>query len=143
MKPDIEQYFAALHARRHTARKLRYRSVAESDWTPQPAQCHANVDHMVRSHPALKAVRGWLIRATDGNEGRNYAAHSVIEDHGELFDITLQSQEECDHYPFIEHVGPEDEFWTVVTICCEKWYPIPDLQAALSEGADGGFEDGY
>lgn len=141
MTPELERYFAALHARSHTARKLGYCAVSNPNWTPQPNHCHENVDYWVKAHPEAKAVRGWLIRATDGMGGYNYAAHSVIEEGGELFEITPG----CEGYPFVEHPGTEKEFLTARTGRSEQWYPPPtyDPSEESDESNDNHFDGGY
>jgi hypothetical protein len=105
MAPDLERYFAALHARRGTARKLRYRDVSTTGWIPKPNCCHANVDYYVCGHPELQAVRGWLIRDQSEDGACNYVAHSAFTDGRETYDITLGDQKECNKYTFIEHFG--------------------------------------
>lgn len=127
MTHDLESYFSALHSRRDTARPMKHRAVSTPEWTPAPAKCHANVNRLVSSDPRLTAVRGWIIISESESGACYYAAHSVIEEGGELIDITLADQAECDRYRFVEHIGLEDEFWAVEQICRVVWYPYPVL----------------
>jgi hypothetical protein len=39
-----------------------------------------------------------------------YEAHSVIEENGVLYDITLREDVACELIPFLRHIGTEEEF---------------------------------
>lgn len=136
--PDLETYFAALHSRQNEARIMKHRVVSAPGWTPKPNCCHPNIAYCVELNPQLKPVHGWMIRARGWGDSCNYVAHSVFEEGGELYDITLAGQAECDLYPFIRHVGTEAEFCAVKQVRCELWYPpcAPDLSDADDEPDD-------
>jgi len=138
MTPDLESYFAAVHARRDMARSLRHHDVSATGWAPKANCCHANVDYYVCGHPELRAVRGWLIRARSEDGTINYVAHSVFTDGNDLYDITLGDQSECSRYPFIEHTGSEVEFLAVRLLRCDPSYPFPILN--LTEPVADGYE---
>ena len=132
--PCNEDYFAALYSRRSTARPMKHRAVATAEWSPKRNQCHKNVDYCVSLYPHLKAIRGWMIVPED-ECGRCWLdAHSVIEDEGELYDITLSGQAECDCKEFLQHVGDPQEFWAVVKHCSQTSYPFPTDEETRSIG---------
>lgn len=54
-----------------------------------------------------------MIISEDANGRCWFEAHSVIEDQGELFEITLPDQTVCDLVRFLPHNGPEAEFWDI------------------------------
>jgi len=110
---NIETYFQSLYARRHSAARIRHRSVSIGDWVPERNRCHANVDHFVKLNQCSKAVRGWMIISEDANGRCWFEAHSVIEEQGELLDITLPDQAACNLIRFLRHVGTEEEFWKI------------------------------
>jgi hypothetical protein len=73
-----EEYAAEVVARIRDAVTVPVKPVVTGDWTPQPNDCHNNVDAWVRANPGLTAVRGWVI---DSN--CTLAAHSVVRDANE------------------------------------------------------------
>ncbi|MFM0072596.1 hypothetical protein PQQ86_15680 [Paraburkholderia sediminicola] len=80
-------------------------------WTPTLGACHENVRRWVESHPAHKAVRGWLdVSFLALPPARRFTAHSVVADeHGDLFDVTLGASDPgC---TFIRHPGSDEDFF--------------------------------
>lgn len=73
--------------------------------------------------------------------GYNYAAHSVIKEGGQLFDITPG----CDGYRFVEHIGTEQEFLAARAGRNEQWYPIPtyDPAADSEQSNEKDIDSGY
>ena len=112
------------------------------DWTPTRACCHANVDFRVKRNPHLRPVRGWMTVSQDESGRGIFAAHSVIDDGGELYDITLSDQAECDLYRFLEHLGTGEEFWAVEGIRRVTEYPFFESEDVDSRGAEDDIEDG-
>jgi hypothetical protein len=92
MNSETEAYFAASHARRHEARSMQYRTVATKDWKPEASHCHSNVNHRISLNPNLGAVCGWMVIGEDADGCCRFQAHSVIDDAGELYDITLPDE---------------------------------------------------
>ena len=112
-----------------------------SNWKPERAKCHANVDEWVARNPGLKAVRGWLIVGGEICGPCQYAAHSVIEEDGEFYDITLGNQRECDAYPFLKHIGIEDEFWEVEQNHRQVFWPRMTTEEAIAAAAEAEIYD--
>jgi hypothetical protein len=111
---NVDAYFAALHARRYMGEWMLHRKVSRDGWSPKASQCHENVNHWVSLNPALKAVRGWMI-VSENESGRcRYEAHSVIEDVGRLYDITLRDQSACKGIRFTRHRGSSEKFLIVL-----------------------------
>jgi hypothetical protein len=95
-----EEYEADIAGRVSRAVKVPFRRVAAGDWTPQPNDCHHNVDTWVKANVGLTAVRGWVVESVG-----SVTAHSVVRDHdGQLFDIT-PFRDETLRLGFIEHHG--------------------------------------
>jgi hypothetical protein len=86
----------------------------------------------IARNPGLKAVRGWLIIGGEVCGLCQYAAHSVIREDGEFYDITLDDQRECDAYPFLEHIGTEDEFWEVERNHKQVFWPRTTTEEAVA-----------
>jgi hypothetical protein len=55
---------------------------------------------MVSHNPSVKPLRGWMVTRTDEAGRCLYEAHSVIEDDGVLYDITLREDVDCERIPF-------------------------------------------
>lgn len=81
---------AELHAHLGSARTVRYVRRESRSFTPQPHDCHENVDQWCALHPQCAPVRGWLV--FDYPLARypvvRFQAHSVVEENGRLLDIT-------------------------------------------------------
>jgi hypothetical protein len=107
---EVEGYFASLQSRLHQAEHMTRRKVGFEGWTPEPAKCHENVDFWVSHNPSLKPVRGWILSQGVVAGRCLYEAHSVIEEEGVLYDITLREDVACERVPFLRHVGTEEEF---------------------------------
>jgi hypothetical protein len=84
----------------------------------------------------LKAVRGWIIGDEDMNGRRLFEAHSVIEDAGELHDITLPDQATCNTVDFLRHIGSDREFFAVEKTCRQTEYPFLRPEDMDHRGAD-------
>ena len=137
MCSEHEGYFAELYARRGTAKPMQHRKVVIDGSIPERGDCHENVKSLIRSNPRLKVVHGWMIVSEDESGSCLLDAHSVIEDAGELYDITLPDQSACDPIRFIRHIGTEEEFWTVESVCFQTVYPFPkDLDKSGAEDDD-------
>jgi len=104
MTPEIRDYFTSLckRAGADTAVPVSFVSVSDVGWVPSARACHANADRWASLKPARKVVRGWLIGATDGAGGYLFIAHSVVEECGELHDITP-----ADSFPDVVPLKPE------------------------------------
>jgi hypothetical protein len=122
---DMEGYFAALHARRYRGEWMLHRKVSRDGWSPVTAGCHENVNHWVSLNPELKAVCGWMIVSEDESGQCRYEAHSVIEDAGRLYDITLRDQSACDGIRFLRHNGTAEEFSAVLQCNCRSHFIYP------------------
>jgi hypothetical protein len=85
--PEIEIYFASLCSRIGEAVDVPFVRVSRGYWEPAQSYCHKNVDSWVEGNANLRAVRGWLTGGDD-NGTYTFIAHSVVEDRGNLFDIT-------------------------------------------------------
>lgn len=107
------RYFNLFHSRRDTAERMLHRKVSFPGWSPEQSNCHKNVTHWVRLNPHLKAVRGWTIPSGAVSGRIRYEAHSVVEDAGKLYDITLPNQSECDVLRFLRHLRADEEFWNI------------------------------
>lgn len=133
-------YLKALYERRHTASPMKYRCVQTEDWKPERSRCHPNVDYWVSLHPDLNPVRGWMISSEDGDGRCLFVAHSVVGDAGELYDITLSGQEECNLNPFLRHLGTEEEFKVIRERHPQIVYPEPTpddmMNAGISDDGD-------
>jgi hypothetical protein len=128
MRTDVDNYFASLHSRRHAGKKMEHRKVSIRDWSPVPGQCHANVDFWVNHHPQLKAIRGWMIISEDDLGHCWFEAHSVIEEAGQFYDITLQDQTTCNQIRFLPHIGTPEQFWDIERNYRQTVYPQPALE---------------
>lgn len=123
MAPDQNEYFRQLYDRLGTALKVPFREVSFGEWKPAPNKCHDNVDYWVRHHPGCRAVRGWIFWPA-GGEGRNrFLAHSMVEDEGDLFDITPMDRNARESLLFLRHFGSDAEFDPMKTDCAHVLYP--------------------
>jgi hypothetical protein len=112
---DVLEIAKSVIARRSEAVFVPFRSVGMSedgkpDWRPRPKYCHDNVAAWVYRSPLDKHARGYVIcdlRAIIGVW--QVQAHSVVElEDGTLIDITPSGASQL--YPFVRHVGSEEEF---------------------------------
>ena len=129
--PDPGSYFIYLYPRIERAELVRLdQNVRIGDWTPLPKVCHENVDRWCADKLGRLAVRGWLRGATGGMGSYLLISHSVVEEHGELYDITPE-----DGTPigpptprwFIRHPGPKETFdsWAKQPQFSSRWVHRP------------------
>lgn len=79
------------------------------EWKPDLGKCHENVDRWVLTHDGCTAIRGWLDISNEAiPPNRRFAAHSVVFDGTELFDITLGNNKP--RHQFVRHPGTDDDF---------------------------------
>lgn len=107
---EVESYLTSLQSRLHQAQHMTRRKIGFEGWNPEPAKCHENVDFWVRLNPNIKPVRGWMLSQGVVAGRCLYEAHSVIEEDGVLYDITLREDVACELIPFLRHVCTEEEF---------------------------------
>jgi hypothetical protein len=110
---DIDSYLKSLGARLGERVEVPFKSVSISEWRPMPRCCHANVDCWVSGQTGRKALRGWLIDGTDGLDGFLVVAHSVVDECGELYDITPRDGSPLNPNErrwFLRHNGTTEEF---------------------------------
>jgi hypothetical protein len=101
----------ALLARRHQRVILRRADAKIGQWRPRPHYCFENVDYWVRCSPQCKRVDGFVYfdYRRWGLGFVRFVPHAVVEvEDGTLVDITPHGA--SDDYPFIRHVGTEEEF---------------------------------
>jgi hypothetical protein len=123
MASDYE-YFRRLYDRVSEAVKVPFRAVHLDGCEPAPNKCHENVDHWVKHRQDSKAVRGWIFWPPDENRRCRFMAHSVVEEEGELFDITpIDRNTPSETLLFFRHSGTEAEFEPMKTACAEVVYP--------------------
>ncbi|HEX4020420.1 MAG TPA: hypothetical protein VHX63_04685 [Acidobacteriaceae bacterium] len=120
---SAEDYFASLHSRLHEAEHMQRRKVESEGWKPEPAKCHENVDFWVSLNPNIKAVRGWMVLPMGIDGQCMYDAHSVIEEDGVLYDITLREDAAGEYIPFLRHIGTDEEFSKLIANHSQKIYP--------------------
>jgi hypothetical protein len=89
MAPETVRYFTSLCERAAaSAVRVSFCAVRDGKWEPKSKECHDNADYWECVRPGARAVRGWLIGGADLAGGYIFVAHSVVEEDGELFDIT-------------------------------------------------------
>ena len=107
---EVNDYAAALYARRNEAAVVPPATVDVKDWEPAPKECHQNVTDFCESFPDHKPISGWLL--LDPGDGAAYVtflAHSVVEAaDGRLHDITPNPTGRV--YPFIRALENRAEF---------------------------------
>ena len=148
MLGDYDAYFRKLLERVNLAVKVPFREVRLNGWEPKISDCHANVDHWVQHHPETTAVRGWLIWGS--NEAGQYRiiAHSVLDESGDLVDITpIDQNTPRDGLLFLRHLEKEEDFSAMKISCSEVLYPPISFEewqvsqlAALEEATDLEYE---
>jgi hypothetical protein len=100
-----EEYEKDIATRVHEAVLVPFRKVALDCWTPEPNDCHNNVNAWIEANTGLAAVRGWIVESIG-----SLTAHSVIRDiDGQLFDIT-PFYDETLRLAFVEHYGDDATF---------------------------------
>lgn len=106
----------------------------EDDWSPKPNYCHDNVAAWVSRCPQHKHLRGYVIvdlRAALGVW--RVQAHSVVElEDGSLIDITPSGVSQL--YPFVRHVGTDEEFAGMACAMCVDVKPSRLLKKSLVLG---------
>jgi hypothetical protein len=115
MTPEIRSYFVSLCARadNDAAIVVPLVRVRDGDWEPKSKCCHHNARHWESREPGRKAVCGWLICGTDLAGGYTFGAHSVVEENGELYDITPHDCASANPEPprlFLRHEGEKRVF---------------------------------
>lgn len=112
--PEITNYAQRLYERRGEGVLVKRVSVEFGDWKPATHYCHDNAATWVQHHPDYKVVHGCLYFDFVGAlDFVRFTLHSVVEtEGGELLDITPAGPALT--YPFIRHVGSEDEFAALV-----------------------------
>jgi hypothetical protein len=107
---DVETYFGSLYARLPEAKPVGFRDIP--GWKSEQNDCHLNVDSWVRRDSKRSAVRGWLSWGIDPRTERcKFMAHSVIEEDGEMYDITpLDPNTPRAGLVFLRHIGTDEEF---------------------------------
>ncbi len=120
---------------------MTHRKVSFPDWSPERARCHDNVDNYVKLKLHCTAIRGWMIISEDADGQCLYEAHSVVEDAGKLYDITLKDQAECDGIRFLRHHGPPEVFWAIERCHKQILYPCltPDEQEEIMSARSPNF----
>jgi hypothetical protein len=93
---------------RHEAVTVPFRDCSNPNFQPVEQNCHDNVDHWCRLHPAQEPVRGWLVIEHPDRGYCRFVAHAVVRDPQDgLFDLTSGAAE---HYPFLQHPHTGEEF---------------------------------
>jgi hypothetical protein len=124
MGNDYGDYFRGLYERANTAVQVPFRDVALDGGEPKLNSCHDNVNCWFKSNPETRAVRGWLFWAQPNEAGQYiFMAHSVVEENGELFDITPIGEKEREGLVFLRHPGTEEDFSAMKTQCSQVLYP--------------------
>lgn len=117
-------YFQQLFERVNSAVKVPFRKVLLNQGEPRLNDCHGNVDCWIKTHPETKAVRGWLFWPPDATGHYRFMAHSVLDENGELIDITpIDPNTPPDGLVFLRHEGTEEAFSAMKTACSEVVYP--------------------
>jgi hypothetical protein len=118
-------YFDGIHARRGEAVRPELVSLTFSDGSsPRQSCCHENVERYVRENPESAAVRGWTIIGEIAGH-LHMGAHSVVDAHGSLIDITPLPHEPIG---FISHLGTDEEFRAAREgRAAITWPPLPAI----------------
>lgn len=124
MGNDYNEYFRGLYHRLSAAFKVPFQEVTFPGWHPKLNDCHANAKFWAANNAATTVVTGWLFWPPDIIGRCTFRAHSVIEENGQLIDITpIDKNTPRDGLLFLRHVGKEDEFEQMKTVCAEVLYP--------------------
>jgi len=107
-------YEASICQRLGEALRVPFRHVSLPGWSPEVADCHANVDKWVQVHPECTATREWVTYA-DLGVAIGLTAHSVVRNiDGHLFDITPLGNEDCRFgMRFIPYLGEDRDFFAL------------------------------
>jgi hypothetical protein len=121
---DYTAYFQQLRERVNSAVAVPFREVQLNGCEIKLNDCHGNVDRWVKNHPEAKAVRGWLFWPSDGVGRYTFMAHSVVDENGQLVDITpLDPNTPREGLVFLKHLGTEEDFSAMKTRCPRVLYP--------------------
>ena len=121
---DFGEYFRCLHARLDEAIKVSFRAVRFANWKPELNKCHDNVDYWIKHHAGAGPVRGWVFWPPDGEGRCTFMAHSIVDERGELVDITpIDRNTPRESLFFLAHPGTEEEFQAMKVVCAEALYP--------------------
>jgi hypothetical protein len=124
MASDYIEYFRRLYDRLPEALTVPFREVHLKDWKPALNDCHNNVDYWVKHSLGCTAVRGWIFWPADETGRCRFMAHSVVEEKGELVDITpIDRSTPRETLLFLMHSGTEPEFEAMKTGCSAVVYP--------------------
>lgn len=124
MEHDYNEYFARLAERTTGGLRIQFRQVQHDGWEPKLNDCHENVDYWTARRSDCKAVRGWLFWPPDASGRWRFMAHSVVEERGELVDITpIDSYTRRDDLLFLTHLGSDEEFEAMKIPFSEYLYP--------------------
>jgi hypothetical protein len=121
---DYTHYFQQIRERVNSAVTVPFREVQLNGGEPRLNDCHRNVDCWIKNHPEAKAVRGWLFWPQNGAGQCTFMAHSVVDENGELVDITpLDPNTPREGLVFLKHVGTEEDFSAMKKTCSVVLYP--------------------
>ena len=124
MRDEYNTYFQQLLEGESVAAKVPFREVQLNGWEPRKGDCHGNVDFWIRHHPETKAVRGWLFWKPDAAGRYLIMAHSVLDENGQLVDITpIDQNAPRDGLLFLKHLGTEEDFSAMKISCSQVFYP--------------------
>lgn len=125
---DCSEYFESLIERMDSATRVPFREVGSDDGQPKLNDCHGNVESWAARHPAVHVVRGWLFWPPNDAGQYMFMAHSVIEENGQLFDITpIGPNTPREGLLFLRHTGTEEEFEAMKMACSQMFYPPMDF----------------
>jgi hypothetical protein len=83
-----------------------------------------NVDGWIATNPESKAVCGWLFWPPDETGRCTFMAHSVVDESGELVDITpIDPNTSRTGLLFLTHLGTEAMFSTMKISHAQVLYP--------------------
>ncbi len=106
---EIQAFGRTLLERLPSAILPKTAAVRLGDWQPQEHYCHDNVATWVAHNPEDKHVFGFVYFSFQGMLPYvRFAAHSVVERRGELYDITPHGV--TTRYPFLRFEGTVEEF---------------------------------
>jgi hypothetical protein len=105
----LQELARTLFERRHEAVRVPFRDCSGPDVQPVIQDCHRNVGVWCRARPQTRPVRGWLVlERYPCSDVCRFVAHSVVDEHGVLFDATPLGA--AKHYPFLRHPHTDEEF---------------------------------
>ncbi len=119
---DIAKYARGIVLRHSEGVLLERLAISMEGWVPTAGNCHGNVDRFVLANPTYRYVRGYLVFDTGSGNWR-IVAHSVLMDpNGTMFDVTPPWR--CERYPFVRHVGHDDDFLIMAKEECVDLYAV-------------------